>query len=429
MIVPMRIGRAELFVVFLFLLFPTFAQTEERSDSLTVAALKELGVKFTDNNRVTLLSSGGEKFKDLFASIRQARRYIYLEYFNFRNDSIGKALFGLLEEKAREGVMVRVIYDDYGNISNDRPMRDWHLRALERRNIHVREFDPIKFPWINHAFHRDHRKIVVIDGKIVYTGGMNVADYYITGRPEIGKWRDMHVRMEGDCVDVYRDIFCTMWSRISGTEINSLEYCIPDDTVAVFEGLKENDCADVDGVLVGVANREPKTSPRTVRRSYIAAIDNAKERIQIINPYFSLVPSVKKALYRALKRGIKVEIMLSTKCDVGVLPDVAAYHAKRLMKRGADIYYYENGFHHSKVMMVDSSFCTVGSANLNSRSMKYDYEVNAFIVDSCTTQSLQTIFETDKESSTLLTRENWRKRRSFKRRFLGWFYHFLIPVI
>lgn len=426
----MRLGRTILLVVCLLFSFLTFAQIKGRSDSLTIAALKELGVNFTNNNCVTLLPSGEEKFKDLFAAISQARHYVYLEYFNFRNDSIGKKLFGLLAEKAAEGVTVRVIFDDFGNISNDRPLRDWHLRMLERRNIHVQKFDPMKFPWINHAFHRDHRKIVVIDGEIVYTGGMNVADYYITGRPEIGEWRDMHVRIEGDCVLDYRDIFCSMWARISGAEIDSLEYCVlATDKVVGFEGLKENGCGGSGNVLVGVANREPKRSPRTVRRSYIASIDNAKECIQIVNPYFSLVLSVKKALHRALKRGVRVEIMLSTKCDVAVLPDVAAYQAKRLMKRGADVYYYEDGFHHSKVMMIDSALCTVGSANLNSRSMKYDYEVNAFIVDSCTTQSLQRIFEADKGCSTLLTPENWKKRRSFKRRFLGWFYHFFVPVI
>ena len=283
---------------------------------------------------------------------------------------------------------------------------------------------------MNHALHRDHRKIVVIDDKVVYTGGMNVADYYIHGRPEFGKWRDMHMRLEGDCVPLYRRIFCEMWERCTGDKIDSLEY--QTDSLAFqtdFRGLKETACADSSGVLLGVANREPKRSPAIIRRSYIDAIDNAQKRIQIVNPYFTLVPSVKKALYRALKRGVKLEVMLSTKCDVPVMPDVAAYHAKRLMKRGADIYYYEDGFHHSKVMMVDSTFCTVGSANLNSRSLKFDYEVNAFIVDSCTTRELQSIFEADKYHSTLLTPENWKKRRSFGRRFMGWFYHLLIPLI
>ena len=381
------------------------------SDSLTVEDLKENGVLFTPRNRVTLLPSGAEKFEDMFKAIEQARHYIYLEYFNFRNDSIGKALFTLLDKKVREGVKVRVIYDDFGNVSNDRPLRKRHLRQLKSRHFEVVVFDPIVFPWVNHALHRDHRKIVVIDDKVVYTGGMNVADYYIHGRPEFGKWRDMHMRLEGDCVPLYRRIFCEMWERCTDHKIDSLEY--QPDSLAIqidFRGLKETACADSSGILLGVANREPKRSPAIIRRSYIDAIDNAQKRIQIVNPYFTLVPSVKKALYRALKRGVKLEVMLSTKCDVPVMPDVAAYHAKRLMKRGADIYYYEDGFHHSKVMMVDSTFCTVGSANLNSRSLKFDYEVNAFIIDSCTTRELQNIFEADKHHSTLLTPENWKKR-------------------
>ncbi len=421
--------RVIFFYILLIVCGMSVAQTE-RSDSLTVDDLKENGVVFTSRNNVTLLPSGADKFEDLFKAIGQARHYIYLEYFNFRNDSIGKELFTLLDRKSHEGVKVRVIYDDFGNVSNDRPLRKRHLRQLKSRHIDVVVFDPIVFPWINHAFHRDHRKIVVIDDRIVYTGGMNVADYYIHGRPEFGQWRDMHMRLEGDCVRLYRQIFCDMWKRCTGQEIDSLEYAC--DSVAArtdFLGLKKTSCVDSSDILLGVANREPKRSPAIIRRSYIDAINNAQHCIQIVNPYFTLVPSVKKALYRALKRGVKLEVMLSTKCDVPVMPDVSAYHAKRLMKRGADIYYYEDGFHHSKIMMVDSSFCTVGSANLNSRSLKYDYEVNAFIIDSCTTNQLQLLFETDKYSSTLLTKENWKKRRSFGRRFMGWFYHLLIPLI
>ena len=401
-----------------------------RSDSLTGQDLRENGVVFTEHNRAKLLTSGKEKFMDLFRAIEQAQRYVYLEYFNFRNDSIGNELFRLLEKKSREGVKVRVIYDDFGNLSNDRPLRKRHLRHLKSEQVEVEVFDPIVFPYLNHALHRDHRKIVVIDDRIVYTGGMNVADYYIHGKPEFGQWRDMHIRLEGDAVPVYRNIFCSMWERCTGQKIDVTEYFALDTTLfrSPFEPV-EAVRDTFSGFEVGVANREPHTSPAVIRRSYIDAIDNARHNIQIINPYFTLVPSVKRALYRALERGVKVEIMLSTKCDVPVTPDVAAFNARKLMKRGADIYYYEDGFHHSKVMMVDSLFCTVGSANLNSRSLRFDYEVNAFIMDVRTTNQLQTIFEEDKKHSTLLTPENWKKRRSFGRRFMGWFYHLLIPLI
>ena len=404
---------------------------EVGSDSLTVADLKANGVQFATGNRAKLLPSGAEKFKDMFADIAAAKRYVYLEYFNFRNDSIGRALFTLLDKKAREGVKVRVIYDDFGNVSNDRPLRKRHLRQLKSRHIDVEVFDPIVFPYLNHAWHRDHRKIVVIDDKVVYTGGMNVADYYIHGKPEFGQWRDMHVRLEGDVVPIYRNIFCAMWERCTGERIDVTEYFALDSTVvrSPFEPVPVRTDTLPGGFCVGVANREPHTSPTVIRKAYIDALDNARHCVQIVNPYFTLVPSVKRALYRALERGVKVEIMLSTKCDVGVSPDVAAYHAKRLMQRGADIYYYEDGFHHTKIMMVDSLFCTVGSANLNSRSLRYDYEVNAFIMDPATTRALQAIFEADKQHSTLLTPQNWKERRSFGRRFMGWFYRMLVPLI
>ncbi len=414
----------------LFAIPLTAFSQEIRSDSLTVADLKREGVVFTGNNHVTLLTSGTMKFEDMFKAISQARKYVYLEYFNFRNDSIGNELFKLLEQKAREGVKVRIIYDDFGNISNDKPLRKRHLRHLNSKNIDVEVFDPVVFPWINHALHRDHRKIVVIDDRIVYAGGMNVADYYIHGRPEYGQWRDIHFRLEGDAVAVYRDIFCDMWHYSTGSEIDSVEYLVDESyRLSSFDNLRQDSLMTMDGVLLGVANRVPGKMSRVIRESYIDAIDNAQHKIQIINPYFTWVYSIKRAFYRALKRGVKVEIMLSTKCDVSLTPDVSAYNAKRLMERGADIYYYEDGFHHSKIMMVDSSFCTIGSANLNSRSLKFDHEVNAFIMDSLTTRKLQDMFEADKKSSTLLTPENWKKRRSLKRRFMGWLYHFLIPLI
>ena len=141
---------------------------------------------------MTLLRTGQEKFDDMFKAIRQARSSVHLEYFNFRNDSIASLLFDLLAEKVKEGVEVRALFDAFGNSSNNRPLKKCHIEALRKRGIEIYEFDPLRFPWINHVFSRDHRKIVVIDGEIAYTGGMNVADYYINGTNVVGEWHDMH---------------------------------------------------------------------------------------------------------------------------------------------------------------------------------------------------------------------------------------------
>lgn len=173
----------------------TRAQT---ADSLIVGQLREEGVTFSKDNAVTLLMNGQEKFDDLFKAIRQARSSVHLEYFNFRNDSIANLLFDLLAERAAAGVEVRALFDGFGNDSNNKPLKRRHLDSIRARGIEIYEFDPVRFPWINHVFHRDHRKIVIVDGLVAYTGGMNVADYYIKGTPQVGEWRDMHCRIEGE---------------------------------------------------------------------------------------------------------------------------------------------------------------------------------------------------------------------------------------
>ena len=172
------------------------------SDSLVLHFLEESGIPISDNNKVKLLKSGREKFIDLFEAIRQAKHHVHLEYFNFRNDSIANALFALLAEKVKEGVEVRAMFDAFGNWSNNQPLKKRHLKKIREQGIEIVKFDPFTFPYINHAAHRDHRKIVVIDGEIAYTGGMNIADYYINGLPKIGTWRDMHMRIEGDAVNL-----------------------------------------------------------------------------------------------------------------------------------------------------------------------------------------------------------------------------------
>ena len=174
------------------------------SDSVFARYLRGEGYKIINNNQLTLLPSGREKFDHLFNEIRKARRHVHLEYFNFRNDSIANALFGLLAAKAKEGVEVRAMFDAFGNMSNNRPLRKRHLRKLKSEGIDIVTFDPITFPYFNHIASRDHQKIVVIDGQTGYTGGMNIADYYINGLPKIGPWRDMHLCIQGPAVNELR---------------------------------------------------------------------------------------------------------------------------------------------------------------------------------------------------------------------------------
>ncbi len=403
-------------VLLLLLAGRASAQTT-RSDSTVMQRLKGMGIPVTYNNRVELLMNGHDKFVDLFEAIRGARHHIHLEYFNFRNDSIANALFDLLAQKAAEGVKVRALFDAFGNWSNNRPLKKKHLEDIRRRGIEIVKFDPITFPWFNHAAHRDHRKIVVIDGKIGYTGGMNIADYYIKGLPKIGEWHDIHVRIDGNAVRYLQGIFLTMWNRETGQHVGGPEY-FP-DTPQLPDSIAEE---------IMIVDRTPRETPRSISRAYAASIRSADSLIRIVNPYFVPTKSIQEALKHALKKGTEVEIMVPRVSDVPFTPEAAFYILHKLMKRGAKVYLFNGGFHHSKVMMVDGSFCTVGTANLNSRSLRYDYETNAFIFDPETTAELTGMFEHDKGRSTLLTPEVWKERSAWKK-FVGWFAHLLTPFL
>ena len=384
------------------------------SDSLVMHYLQQQGIPVTANNEVKLLMSGREKFLDLFEEIRHAKHHIHLEYFNFRNDSIANALFDLLAVKVQEGVEVRALFDAFGNWSNNKPLKKHHLKAIRDRGIEIVKFDPITFPWINHAMHRDHRKIVVIDGKIGYTGGMNIADYYINGLPKIGTWRDMHMRIEGDAVNDLQEIFLTIWNKETKQNIGG-EIYFPQHE-------------DSTNIVVAIVDRTPKKNSRMLSHAYAMSIYSAQKNVHIVNPYFVPTSSIKKALNRTIDRGVNVTIMVSSTSDIPFTPDAALYKLHKLMKRGATVYMYNGGFHHSKIMMIDDLFCTVGTANLNSRSLRYDYETNAFIFDKKTTAELNTMFRNDIEHCTQLTPEFWKKRSPWKK-FVGWFANLFTPFL
>lgn len=415
--------------IFSFLLFLTCHVCAQTSDSLIVGQLRDEGVTFSHNNSVTLLMSGQEKFDDMFEAIRQAKSSIHLEYFNFRNDSIASLLFDILAQKASEGVEVRALFDGFGNDSNNRPLKRRHLKDIRSKGIEIYEFDPVNFPWVNHVFHRDHRKIVIIDGKIAYTGGMNVADYYINGTEEVGEWRDMHCRIEGDEVNTLQKIFLRMWNKVSGQNVYGAKYYRGYHGADYIKGLKPDTCDTAGKKMVGIINREPRVTNKIIRKFYTDAINDAKDSIKLVNPYLTLNNTLKRALRNAVKRGVKVEIMVSAHSDIPLTPDCVFYNVHNLMQHGVDVWIYKKGFHHTKIIMVDGLFCTVGSANLNSRSLNFDYEENAVIIDPCTTKELSDMFDRDKKESFKLTEESWDTWRTPWQKFVGWFASLLTPFL
>ena len=401
--------------LFLLLIQCAFLANAQTADSLMAAHLRARGVKLYDGNSVHLLKTGHDKFEDMFEAVRNAKSFIHLEYFNFRNDSIAGLLFHLLAQKAAEGVEVRALYDAFGNSSNNQPIKSQMHDSINSLGIKLVKFDPIRFPWVNHIIPRDHRKIVVIDGKIAYTGGMNVADYYIEGIPEIGDWHDMHMHIEGPVVNELHEIFCRMWYKATKEHIAGEKYFpakIPSN----------------DNQRIAIIDRHPLHSADAIRDLFAEMLNTAQHKVLLINPYFVPTHRVRKALKRAIDRGVDVQILLSAKSDIPLTPEASHYVGNNLAKRGAKVYLFHGGFHHTKIMMIDDLYCTVGSSNMDARSLRCDYEVNTVIFSKKTTQELTDLFNEQLKSSTPMEKGYWGTRSASKK-FQGWFGNLLTPFL
>ena len=407
--------RVILIIILVFCIPLVMAVSAQTADSLMAAHLRSKGVKLYDGNSVQLLKTGHDKFEDMFEAVRNAKSFIHLEYFNFRNDSIAGLLFHILAQKAAEGVEVRALYDAFGNSSNNQPIKAQMHDSINALGIKLVKFDPIRFPWVNHIIPRDHRKIVVIDGKIAYTGGMNVADYYIEGIPEIGDWHDMHMHIEGPVVNELHEIFCRMWYKATKEYIAGEKYFPAKIT-------------SNDNLRLAIIDRHPLRSADAIRDLFAEMLNTAQHKVLLINPYFVPTHRVRKALKRAIDRGVDVQILLSAKSDIPLTPEASHYVGNNLAKRGAKVYLFHGGFHHTKIMMIDDLYCTVGSSNMDARSLRCDYEVNTVIFNKKTTQELTDLFNEQLKSSTPMQKGYWGTRSTGKK-FQGWFGNLLTPFL
>ena len=358
-----------------------------------------------------ILPGAKVKFQDLEPAISKAKHYIHIEYYKWYNDSIGRHILDELVKAAQRGVKVRILYDAFGCSGEEPDVNDDFIAHYRSRGLDLVGWDPMRFPYVNHALHRLHRKMVVIDGRMVYTGGLNIADYYIHGKPEIGKWADMHARLEGPIVDEYQRLFADMWYKETGEYLDSLAYRSPE--AHLYDKLKE-------GYEAFVVDREPGKKSARIRQSYISCLDNAQERVRIINPYVILVSSVRKALRRCIERGVEVEILLGHKGDNLISEVSTAREIYNLARRGAKVWLCKECFHHDKVMIVDDELCTVGTANLDARSLSFDYEVNAYFFSPEYCRQLNEYFNLHMRTAVMLTEDNWKELYPRAKRRLGW---------
>ena len=428
-----------LLLLIAFLLSSHFLMGEERADSTLMRYLRGEGLIAYPTTGVTIYTNGHDKFEALINDIDNAKRRVWIEYFIFANDSIGTLVMDHLVQAAQRGCDVRVVTDYYKDRERHYGMsRPEYADSLARLGVDFQMFDRYKVLWFNHVC-RDHRKIVNIDDSIGYIGGLNIADYYIVGKPSFGGWRDTHARILGPAVEGLAKLFHNQYSASGGTGDYTYLTDPPQPSLkgrvspSTREGSTSLPLREGRGGSVVYFERVHNGGYRKqaeTRNAIIAALDAARDTIRLVSPYLLPTHTVRQAIIRALDRGVHMEILFSKVGDSPMLSYGNYHFAKRLLKHGAHIYLYKGKFHHSKIMMIDGQVSMVGSANLNSRSLKWNYEASSFIFSPQVTQELNQIFEEDKLQCDTFSIPYYKENFSLGFRRKGWWIdRFLTPIL
>lgn len=347
-------------------------------------------------NEVKIFTSGQDKFDSLFEDIENAREHIHIEYYVLNDDSLGLKLQQALIKKAREGLEIRILYDSFGS----RKTKKKYFEEFRKAGIETEPFLKLSFKFLSSRLnYRNHRKIVVIDGRIGYIGGMNVADRYISGL-NWGYWRDTHARIVGKGVQGLQSVFLIDWFFVSQTFITSRKYFPQLDNYGTNS--------------MQIVNSGPLKDEMEIPTGILQAFYEAKKTIFIQTPYFIPTEPMIEALRAAAIRGVDVRVMLSKRSDVTLVQLASHSYLKEMLENGVKVYFYLKGFLHSKMMVFDDSLTLIGSVNFDSRSFSQNFEVEAFIYDNDTGAKAHDIFIEDQRDSEQVSLKEWLRRPKIK---------------
>ncbi len=361
-------------------------------------------------SRITPYTDGGAKMEALLGEIARAHHHIHLQYYILSDDETGRRLRDALAAKAREGVRVRILYDDVGCSG----VKKAFFREMREAGIEVHAFLHVKFPrFTSKVNYRNHRKIVVIDGRTGFIGGMNIADRYVRGT-EWGSWRDTHFRIEGSGVAGLQIAFLSDWSATTKRHIAGPEY---------FPAAKRY----TDDILQIVAGG-PFGKWRTLLQAESYAVANARRRVWIQTPYYLPSDVLNTALQTAALAGTDVRLMLPARSDSKLIDLASHSYLDDMMRAGVKILFYEPGFLHSKLLIADDALTVIGSANMDFRSFEHNFEVNAFVCDEEFTARMAAIFDSDAAKCHAVTPGEWF-RRPRRRRWAESFMRVFSPLM
>ncbi|MFD9627082.1 cardiolipin synthase [Peribacillus muralis] len=380
--------------------FPFRNTSSSNYRDLIYMHLRNNDAVLTEDNQVDIFTEGKKKFDQLFKDIQAAENHIHIQYYIIQRDDLGKRFIEALTKKANEGVKVRLLYDELGS----RGMTKSFFKEFKQAGGRVEAFFPSKLKFINLRLNfRNHRKLVIIDGEIGYVGGFNVGDEYLGLNPKFGYWRDTHLRIKGSAVKAIQTRFILDWNQAS--KHHDITY-----QPHYFPTLAPQGNIDLQIVTSG-----PDSEWEQIKNGYIKLISSAKKSILIQTPYFIPDASLLDALRIASLSGLDVKIMIPNKPDHLFVYWATTYNAGQLLRAGAKIYIYDNGFIHAKMIVVDEEVSSVGTANIDVRSFKLNFEVNAFIYDDEMAKKLTRFFYKDVEVCRQLTIEEFEKRSKWIR--------------
>jgi cardiolipin synthase len=347
----------------------------------------------TTGNQLKLLNNGTETFEAIFKAIKSAKHHIHLEYYIFDNDKIGNQLKKLLIEKSREGIEIRIIIDDVGSWS----LKEKFLDELRENGIEIYPFMEVRFPRLTSRVNfRNHRKILIVDGIIGFTGGINIADRYIVGKPKIGPWRDTHLQITGDAVAAMQVVFAADWYFVINENLGREKYFPP-----LTEG---------EGTPVQISASGPDSDWENIEQAYLVAILNARKYVYLTTPYLMPPQTLVTALKTAALSGVDVRIIIPEKSDA-ITPKWCSFsYVEQFLEAGIKIYFYQKGFIHSKTLMIDDVFSTIGTTNLDFRSLETNFEINAFVYERKFTRLMLKHFIHDLRDSREIKLAEWEKR-------------------
>ena len=348
-------------------------------------------------NKIEFYGSAESMLTSLFLEIEKAEKYVHIQFFIFMDDEIGCKVRDLLLEKVKQGVEVRLIYDDVGSWK----AKNKFFRNMEKQGIQVGSFLKVKMPVLtSRVNYRNHRKVVVIDGKVGFMGGMNIADRYLKGING-GIWRDCHFKVEGKAVYGLQSSFLIDWYSVTKEFLSSQRYFPPMETQG------DN--------LMQIVTSGPTGEYKEIHQGIFHAIANAKEYVYIQTPYFIPTDTLMLAIQTASMSGVEIRLMLPKKADTVFVHIASMSFIKDLLRSKVKIEFYEPGFLHSKLLVIDDSLVIVGSANMDVRSFEHNFEINAFIYDEETALIAKNIFLEDMESCVSVDPEEWFDRPWYRR--------------